>query len=156
MATYLATPTTTGGIYLVLQQLASNHPYHLGNDAVVAYPPTLRAIILEAWNIVSCGFPKPSIFDKFPFIRSQDITDPDLHYLAQERSFAIIKVKRPKVVGCMGKRTSQDDVVGSMRAVEGIGVGRTFVRREIELEANSHTHLVTAFHLSYAVNYNLT
>ncbi|KAK7177456.1 hypothetical protein PSPO01_16494 [Paraphaeosphaeria sporulosa] len=154
MATYLAAPATKGGICFVLDQPANNHPYHLGTDTVVASSPTLRALLLEAWNTVSCGSSKPSIFDRLPFVRSRDIIGSDLHLSIQERSFAIIKAKRPKVVVCMWKRKSQDEVVGSMHAVEGVGVGKTVPKGDFELEPGSHTQLVNAFHPSYAMNYN--
>ncbi|OAL42718.1 hypothetical protein IQ07DRAFT_668990 [Pyrenochaeta sp. DS3sAY3a] len=154
MAVYLAMPSTTGGICFVLQQPANNHPYHLGVDTVVESSPTLRALLLEAWNTVSCNSSKPSILDRLPFIRSQDGIDSNLQHLVQERSFAMIKAKRPKVVVCMWKRKSHDEDVGSMRTVEGIGLGRTFASCHQELEPGFHTQLVNAFHPSYAVNYN--
>jgi hypothetical protein len=54
----------------------------------------------------------------------------------------------------MWRRKSQDEDVGSMRTVEEIGVGRTFVSCHQELEPGFQTQLVNAFHPSYAVNYN--
>jgi hypothetical protein len=154
MAAYLATPSTTGGICFVLQQPANNHPYHLGVDAVVASSPTIRTLLLEAWNTVSCNSSKPSILDRLPFIRCQDAVDPDLQHFVQERSFAMIKAKRPKVVVCMWKRKSQDEDVGRMCTVEGIGVDRTFASCHQELEPGFQTKLVNAFYPSYAMNYN--
>jgi len=154
----MASPASTGGICFILQQPAGNHPYHLGTDAVIESSPTLDAL-LQVWSTVSCGSPRPSIFDRLPFIRPQDRLSTTLKTQIEDKSLMIIQAKRPEVVVCMWRRKRDKDTgkyedVKGFRALEGVGVGHTFTKPDHELGPGLLTRRVNAFHPSHAVNYN--
>lgn len=152
---YLAGPATTGGICFILQQPAVNHPYHLGTNSVIESSPTLRALLLELWPTVSCDSHRPTIIDRLPFVQPKSCITPTLKSRIQERTFAIIQAKCPDVVVCMWRRewssnTLENDDPGSMRMLEGIGIGNVFTSACVGYEIQR----VNAFHPSFAVNYN--
>lgn len=155
----LASPESVGGICFILQQPAGNHPYHLGTDTVIKSCPTLDAL-LQVWSTVSCGSPRPSIFDRLPFICPKDRLSPTLKTEVEEQSLAIIRAKRPDVVVCMWRRKwdkytrNYEEVITGFSALEGVGVGRTFAIPDHELGPGLRTRRVNAFHPSYSVNYN--
>lgn len=155
----LAGPPMTGGICFVLQQPADNHPYHLGTESVIALSPTLSALLLDLWPTVSCGAPRPTVIDRLPFVWPSGQTDHNCKSRIQEQTFAMIQEKRPNVVVCMWRRQRGTDSMpvddpGSMRMIEGIGIGRTFTNPECQLEPRHHTQRVNAFHPSFAVTYH--
>jgi hypothetical protein len=149
----LAGPAIKGGICFVLHQPADNHPYHLGTESVLASSPTLSALLLDLWPTVSCGAPRPTVIDRLPFVRPSDQIDHNSKSRIQEQSFAMLKEKKPDVVVCMWRR-KQGDNPGSMRAIEGLGIGRTFSSPGHELEPGCTIQRVNAFHPSFAVNYH--
>lgn len=155
----LAGPATAGGICFVLQQPANNHPCHLGIDSVVESSPTLKALLLEIWPVVSCGAPRPTIIDSLPFVRPIDQIDLSCKNSIEEKCFAIIQEKRPDVVVCMWRRKQNSDGVrtgnpGNMDTLEGLGIGRTFRSMEFELRPGFKIRRVNAFHPSFAINYH--
>jgi hypothetical protein len=154
----LAGPPTKGGICFVLQQPADNHPYHLGTESVIELSPTLSALLLDLWPIVSCGAPRPTVIDRLPFVRPSDRTDYDCNSRIQERIFAMVQEKKLSVVVCMWRRNQNMgdmpvDNPRSMRAIEGLGVGRTFNSPYCELRPGCNTQRVNAFHPGFTVNY---
>ncbi|EMD86666.1 hypothetical protein COCHEDRAFT_1198041 [Bipolaris maydis C5] len=158
-AAYLARPDTKGGICFILQQPADHHPYNLGADSVIESSPTLRALLIEIWPIVSCGAPSPTVLDRLPFVRSYEEPDLDVRHYIQERTFAMIEAKCPDVVVCMwrykrGNGIAQEDRTGNVAAVEGLGVGQVFGRPTHVMASGHRIVRVNAFHPSFAMNYN--
>lgn len=154
----LAGRATEGGVCFVLQQPANNHPYHLGTDSVIEWSPTLSALLLDLWPTVTCGAPRPTVIDRLPFVRPNDRIDHNCKSHIQEQAFAMVQEKKPSVVVCMWRRKQgmenmQVDSPGSMRVIEGLGIGRTFTSPECELQPGCNTQRVNAFHPSFAVNY---
>jgi len=155
----LASPGSTGGIAVILQQPRENHAFEAGAEAVIDECPTLRALE-EVFFVVSGGklalLHDISVIDLLPYT-SNDKGMADAFRAAQWA----ITAKEPDVVLCAGKkRLPKDlwDLKGDMFNLESKGVGAVFDEYPFTNISNSEGNSikirrVNGFHPSHALNH---
>lgn len=157
----LASPSTMGGIVVVLQQPRDDHPFHKGIDAVIDDCATLQAL-----DDVFCKASRGSIdirehvsvIDLLPFtgVGAERKMGPDELVRAFRASTEAVCGKKPDVVLCAGRFYHKyEQQKGQAKNLESLGVGFVYLNA-----ANLHGDTgdvsitrVNGFHPSYAVNH---
>jgi hypothetical protein len=148
----LAGPSTVGGVCIMLQQPAENHPFAFGIETVMDECATLDAI-KDAWAVVTSGAPLPTILDLHPFIRPSFWKQAQVRRFPPESSvFDVLVTKRPEVLIAMGKQ--KDYNLPELRPLESIGVGQQYPSGLYPLAPGYEVCRVNCFHPSFAINYN--
>ncbi|KAK3898361.1 hypothetical protein C8A05DRAFT_19044 [Staphylotrichum tortipilum] len=155
----LASPGSTGGIAVILQQPRDNHPFQAGAEAVIAECDTLRALE-EVFFVVSGGklelLRDISVIDLLPYTSNDDWTKSTF-----EAAQSAIAAKKPDVVLCAGKKPLPKDLwdlKGDMFRLESMGVGAVFDKHPFTKIRNREGNWikirrVNGFHPSHALNY---
>ena len=150
---WLARPNTDGGIIVLLERPANNHPYHLGR-AITFSSCTTLIVLDQCFSFVSRGsitLNNVSVIDSLPYTREKDNINAQYKYDLRHQVFLILQAKRPQVTLCMWQEKEQLPL--SIARFKSVGVGKTFSKSLIHLGHHHRTRRINAFHPSYAVRY---
>lgn len=150
-AVWLSEPATTGGLLIMLQQPADNHPYHLGNQVVVQSCGTLAGLD-ELLQVASCGtlsLKTVSVFDWLPYTRKRDKVSPDYETYLRGRVYNMICAKRPSVILCMS--ATRKGLDKNIERLTSCRIGRTFSNTMVHVSQDHTLRRVNAFHPSTAL-----
>lgn len=148
----LAHRSGSGGIMILLQQPASNHPFHLGVDATIHSSASLNALD-ESFLAASCGtlsLLSVAMLDSLPYVRASDILAKDVKRRIRSLVRDALVAKRPDVTLCAWQDRYGTEPLDDLRS---IGVGQTYDPISIHMEEREEMIRINAFHPSYAVNY---